>query len=323
MGRRADIHSPEGAGHETVLVRKQAAGEDGRKSDVIYLDFPVLKKAYPGIIQGFSTRLGGVSEGDLASMNLSFDRGDMPERVVRNYERIAAAIGFPTSELVFTDQIHRTEIYQASARDCQGATLFPKKLRGIDALITNEPHVVLTAGYADCVPVLIVDRKDHCIGLAHSGWRGTVGQIAGKTVRAMASAYHADPADMTAVIGPSIGPECYEVGEELIPEFQKTFPEEAVKDFFFHTEDGKLHLDLWTAVKYALLHAGVPEAQIHVSGVCTCCSHELLFSHRYTKRKAGKPCGLPRPPGKTGIDFQPVSQSCVSFRRLSGTEIPK
>lgn len=140
------------------------------KNGVVFITFPKLVKA--GICHGFSTRIGGVSEGHLSSMNLSFTRGDDPEKVQENFRRIGAAIGFDAKDLVLSSQIHETEIRKVTARD-KGDGIVRETVPGIDALVTDEAGIPMYTSYADCVPLLFYDPEHHVAGMAHSGWRGT------------------------------------------------------------------------------------------------------------------------------------------------------
>ena len=145
------------------------------KEAVSFFTFPMYDKI-SFIRHGFSTRQGGVSEGYLGTMNLSYSRGDKDSNVDENYRRICHALGMQTENLVLSDQVHDTVVYRAGKKDCQGTDLRKKKLADIDGLVTNEKNVVLSTSYADCVPLFFVDERNEAIGLSHSGWRGTVGK---------------------------------------------------------------------------------------------------------------------------------------------------
>ena len=139
-----------------------------RKRDgVTYLSYPRLERE-SAIVHGFSTRLGGVSEGCLGSMNLSFSRGDNPENVLENYRRISRAIGFPVESIVTSDQTHTTNVRQVGKEDCGCGVLTPRTFHDIDGLITNEPGVTLATFYADCVPLYFYDPTHKAIGLSHA-----------------------------------------------------------------------------------------------------------------------------------------------------------
>lgn len=262
---------------ETILEKKQ---------DVWYLSFPALSNI-PFIKHGFSTRIGGVSEGDLYSMNLSFNRGDDIKNVYENYQRICAALEVSTEDLVFTDQVHDTKIQVVSKEHRAGKKLESKKLVGVDGLITNVPKLVLTTSYADCVPLFFVDCKKKAIGLSHSGWRGTVGKIGVKTIEAMAREYGSDAKDIIVVIGPSICKSCYEVSVDVVEQFSKILSEQAYEAVIEEKANGKYLLDLWNTNRFLLKEAGILEENIHISDICTCCNHDILYSHRFTNGKRG------------------------------------
>ena len=172
------------------------------KKGVTFLTFPILEEA--GVRHGFSTRLGGVSLGELASMNLSFSRGDDPEKVMENHRRFAAAVEYSIENLVFSDQVHETEIRRVHSSDRGKGILRESDLKGVDGLITNDPDVVLITFFADCVPLFFYDAGHGAVGAVHSGWRGTVGRIGEKAVLAMKKEFGTEPDDLLAVIGPSI-----------------------------------------------------------------------------------------------------------------------
>ncbi|MDD6207322.1 MAG: peptidoglycan editing factor PgeF [Clostridiales bacterium] len=273
-------YTKEGYGaKEKMAVLKETDG-------VCYFTFPELS-AFPFIRHGFSTRLGGVSKGELSSMNLSYSRGDEIENVTQNYRRMGRAIGFSVENLVLSDQIHETKVIPVTKRDCQGSELYTKKLHGVDGLVTNEKDVVLATSYADCVPLFFVDPEHQAIGSSHAGWRGTVGEIGKKTVETMAQQYGSKPEKLHVVIGPSICAGCYEVSEEVAEKFRKIMSEENRSRILWKKEDGKYQLDLWLANRIILEEAGVAPEHISIAGVCTCCNPKLLFSHRYTNGRRG------------------------------------
>ena len=241
---------------------------------------PLLEET--GIVkQGFSTKLGGVSKGDCAMMNISTTRGDDPEAVNENRRRLAAAIGVEERKMVYTNQTHTTNVAVVDE------TNYGKTMPETDGMITNVPGLCLVTFYADCVPLYFVDPVKRVIGLSHSGWRGTVHKMAIATVRTMQETFGCDPADIRSVVGPSICQECYEVSEDVIDEFRANYKKTDWDSLFYRKENGKYQLDLWRANEINLLDAGVKAAHMAVTNVCTCCNHELLFSHRYTRGKRG------------------------------------
>lgn len=257
-----------------------------QKGEVVYLTYPALEET--GVVRhGFSTRLGGVSQGIYASMNLSFSRGDEREAVLENYRRIAGAIGFDWESIVTSDQTHTTNVRVVTESDRGCGLTKPRPYRDVDGMITDVPGLVLATFYADCVPLYLVDPVNKAIGLSHSGWKGTAGKIGLATVRAMQREYGTDPKDLVAAIGPSICQECYEVGGDVIGEFEKGFPKEQWDRLFYHKPNGKYQLDLWEANRQIFLEAGVAAERIILPGICTCCNPQFLFSHRASKGKRG------------------------------------
>ena len=247
---------------------------------VPYLAYPLVEET--GIVtHGFSTRLGGVSTGNCATMNISTTRGDAPEAVEENRRRIAAAIGVKPEDMTFTHQTHTTNVAVVEEKD--RGTRFMET----DGMVTNVPGICLVTFYADCVPLYFVDPVHRAIGLTHSGWRGTVGRIGRITVEKMAENYGTDPKDVIAAIGPSICQDCYEVSEDVICRFREYFPEECWPDLFYNKGDGKYQLDLWKANEHVLAEAGILKEHIATTNVCTHCNPDILFSHRATGERRG------------------------------------
>lgn len=261
------------------------------KDGVVYVSFPLLD-AEKGFVHGFSTRIGGVSEGDLSSMNLSFTRGDDPERVKENYRRIAAAIGFDEKRLVLTHQTHTNHVRVVTEADAGKGYIKERDYTDVDGLVTNVPNLVLTTFYADCVPLFFIDPVHRAIGLSHSGWRGTVSDIAGVTVETMERAYGTRPEDLLVGIGPSICQDCYEVSEDVIDEFRASYEEKLWPQLYREKENGKYQLNLWEACRQNLLRAGVLPGRIEVTDLCTCCNPQLFFSHRASHGKRGNLAGF-------------------------------
>ena len=257
--------------------------------EVPFITFPVLSEI-PFLTHGFSTRLGGVSSGGFASMNLGSDAapdGDAPENIRENFRRISESIGIDPQSIVISKQVHKTRIRRVEKEDCGKGLFRERDFDEIDGLITNTPKVTLVTKYADCVPLFFVDTKQRAIGLTHSGWRGTVKKIGKITVERMREEFGSDPADMIAVIGPSICKDCYEVGEEVAKEFMKAFLLNGDNDIIDPIGNGKYLCNLWAANRAVLTEAGLKKEHIHTSGVCTCCNSELLFSHRKSGGKRG------------------------------------
>lgn len=254
--------------------------------EVPFLIYPKLEET--GIVRhGFSTRFGGVSKEHLASMNLSYSRGDEEDAVTENFRRMAEALGIPAEDLVFSAQTHTTNVRRAVKEDRGRGIRRTVGYTDVDGLITNEPGVCLTTFYADCVPLYFVDPVNKAVGLSHSGWRGTVGRMGRVTIEAMTKAFETAPSDLITAIGPSICADCYEVSEDVAVQFMKEFGADAVNKIVFPKGNGKYHLDLWEANRLVFLEAGVREENILMPGLCTCCNPEALFSHRASHGRRG------------------------------------
>lgn len=239
--------------------------------------------AWPGLVHAVSTRQGGVSTGSYASLNLSTSTGDSSENVDANYRRLAAALELPRERFTTTWQVHGVRVARATADQAGGM------IDKADGIITDAPGLPLTQRYADCTPLIVYDPRRHAAGLAHAGWRGTVAGMATTLVQAMAEAYGSNPADLVAVIGPAIGPCCYEVGPEVIEAVQQAFP--AAAALLHQPANGAStpanpHFDLWAANRWQLEQAGV--GQIETAGICTRCQRETFFSHRGDGPQTGR-----------------------------------
>ena len=256
------------------------------KEGVTFLTYPAFEKL-PGFVHGFSTRLGGVSEGIYSSMNLSFTRGDEEEAVRENYRRISSALGFELEDIVTSDQTHTANVRVITEKDRGNGITRPRPYRDVDGMITNVPGLVLATFYADCVPLYFIDPVHKAVGLSHSGWRGTAAGIGQETVKRMQENYGSRPEDIYGAIGPSICQECYEVSEDVILEFQKSFSEEIWSSLFYKKENGKYQLNLWEANRQIFLRSGILPEHISMPGICTYCNPEFLFSHRASKGKRG------------------------------------
>ncbi len=232
----------------------------------------------------FSTRLGGVSEGIFSSMNLSYTRGDSKEAVDENYRRIADILGCRVESFVCSDQTHTTNIRKVTEGDCGKGVVIPRDYQDVDGLVTDRAGVVLATFFADCVPLYFLDARRRVIGLAHAGWRGTVGRIGKKMIDMMTAEYGCKRENIIAAIGPSICADCYEVSEDVAVQFEAEFGNTVLRT---GKQPGKYQLDLWKANAEVLLHAGLTPAQIEVTDICTCCNPSLLFSHRASKGKRG------------------------------------
>ncbi len=253
---------------------------------VPYLSFPMLEKTGM-VIQGFSTKLGGVSEGKFATLNFTFTRGDNPDHVMENYRRMAAVLGVDEKRMVLSYQTHTTNVRLVTEEDAGKGIVKKRDYKDIDGLITNVPGITLVTFFADCVPLYFLDPVHKAIGLSHSGWRGTVSRMGAVTVDKMKEAYGTRAEDLLVCIGPSICGDCYEVGEEVTLEFKKAFAKENWNQILREKDNGKFMLDLWKANEILLKEAGVKQEHIQTTDICTHCNSDYLFSHRTCGNERG------------------------------------
>lgn len=262
-------------------VLRQNERDVGDNGKMEFLTFPSLEET--GMVRHlFTTRLGGVSQGEFSSMNLSFTRGDQPDCVVENYRRIGEVLGCGPEDMVASHQTHTTNIRKVSLEDRGKGIIRPRDYEDIDGLMTDVSGIVLVTYFADCVPLFFVDTVHRAIGLAHSGWRGTVAGMGACMVRAMEAAYGTRPEELRVAIGPSICAGCYEVGEDVAAQFG-AFPGVVTPG----KSEGKYQLDLREANRQNLLAAGVRDKEIAVTDICTCCNGSYLFSHRASHGRRG------------------------------------
>lgn len=259
---------------------KETVFEEKIMEEVPLLTYPLLEKT-EFVTHGFTTRMGGVSEGYCSTMNISTTRGDDPKAIEENQRRLARALGVRVEDFTYTHQTHTTNVAVVREED-RG-----KRFMETDGMVTDVPGICLVTFYADCVPLYFVDPVHRAIGLSHSGWRGTVKRMGQVTLERMKEAYGTKPEDVFAAIGPSICQDCYEVSGDVIEEFRKNFSEFVWSQLFYEKENGKYQLNLWRANQIVLTEAGVEAQNIAVTNLCTHCNPEILFSHRSTGVKRG------------------------------------
>ena len=273
------------------IVLEEVWCENGAGSTLPLLKYPLLEQT--GIVEHcFTTRIGGVSKGIYESLNLSFTRGDEDAAVRENFRRLAGAMETDVSEFVFTDQTHTTNVRRVTAEDAGKGIVKERDYTDIDGLITNEPGLVLSTFYADCVPLYFVDPVHRAIGMSHSGWKGTVGKMGAATITAMKREFGTEAKDLVCAIGPSICQDCYEVSEDVIRQFQKNFPEDCWDALFYQKENQKYQLNLWKANELIFYEAGILPEHIAVTNLCTHCNSEILYSHRQAGDARGNLCAF-------------------------------
>lgn len=245
---------------------------------VRYYTFESLQDA--GVKQVVFTRHGGVSGGHWESLNVGLTVGDDPEKVTRNRELSFAAAGRDIRTLSDSWLIHIDNVLVYDQPRPADQFSPPKA----DIILTDNPEVSLFMRYADCVPILIVDPMRRALGLAHAGWKGTTMKVAARAVAAMVARYGSKPENLLAAVGPSIGPEHYEIGPEVIEQVMEAFGVDAGS--LLPRFGRATHLDLWAANHLTLTEAGVKE--IEVAGLCTAEHNGDWFSHRAEGGKTGR-----------------------------------
>lgn len=231
----------------------------------------------------FTTRYGGVSRGDFASLNLGANRGDDPAAVGENYRRLCALMGVGIDDMAVTRQVHGNAVRivtQADRHICMGAVPYEA-----DGIVTGEKGLPLLCMVADCVPVLLWDGEHGVAGAIHCGWRSSVADILKNALEQM-GALGTEPACVHAAIGPSIGACCFETDDD-VPRAVEMYLSGDTAGLFTRRPDGKTLVDLRAANARRLLQLGLKPEHIDISHECTMCSHEKYWSHRYTKGRRG------------------------------------
>ena len=241
-----------------------------QKGSLIYL-------AAEGIAapHAFTTRLGGVSQGYLASLNIGTSRGDALENVKKNYAVLGDALGFDPHNVVLSRQVHSDIVHVATAQD-RGAGLYTPHLPDCDALVTNVPGLALVVFSADCTPILFWDSVTGAVGAAHAGWRGTASGIAARVVETMGSVYGSHPADIRAAIGPNIGQCHFETDSDVPQALLRSFGPEM--EAYIQRKGEKYHVDLKAVNAWILRRAGV--ADVEISDACTVCQSDRYWAPR-------------------------------------------
>ena len=268
---------------------------------VEWFSFPILDQ-FDFIVNGYSTRVGGVSTGDVGQLNLSLAREvamhmeaseeESRAKVRENHERLAAAIGYTTDALIFSNQTHTDNIRIMQDIDRGNGFTRPNEYHDTDGMMTDITGQALMTFYADCVPLLIVDPVHKAIANVHSGWRGTIKGIGAKAVRMMHEVYGSNPSKMVAAIGPSICMDCFEVSKDVAEKFLDKYDASVSKKMvregrLTETGEQKYHVDLQLACMENFLEAGLKKQNVSVPDLCTSCNMEYLFSHRASHGRRG------------------------------------
>lgn len=243
-----------------------------KKNGLVLGHFTALNNGEP-VKAFFSTRTGGVSPKPFDTLNLGLRTGDAMDNILSNRRRFFAAAGIDENRVVRQMQVHGEQIRYVNQ---------PGVYEHTDATYTDQPDLWLTVTASDCVPVMLYEPKIKLIAVVHAGWQGTALGIAEKTVRQITGRFETAASDFIAVIGPSICPDCMEVGEDVAGRFEEPW--------VIRNGLTKPHLDLWKANYDQLYRAGVRD--IHTVRLCTKHMPELFFSHRGSGGQCGRMIGV-------------------------------
>jgi YfiH family protein len=269
-----------GTNIQTMTAPAATVHEYRRLGGLRALAWPALDR-YP-VDALVTTRHGGVSAGVYATLNLSFGVGDRQEDVLENRRRAAGALGADLGDFALCSQVHGAVARVVGRADRgRGAAVADAGVGEADALVTKDPGTVVGVMVADCVPILLYDPGAHVVACVHAGWRGTVAGVTGAALDAMA-ALGTRPGDVIAGIGPAIGPDRYQVGEDVAAAVRECLGERAPLALR-PDGTGRWLCDLWSANRVLLREAGVAEHNIHVAAVPTGAD---FFSNR-----SARPCG--------------------------------
>ena len=254
------------------------------------IESPLLQEIR-GLRHGFSTRKGGVSKEHLSSLNLGFNLGDEREKVLENFRILGSLFEAKPEDFVLTQQTHSVNVRHVGREDRGKGVFRERDYTDVDALMTDEEGVILSAFSADCVPILFYDKGHRAIASCHSGWRGTHGRILARVIEAMQREFSSKPEEIYIAIGPSICKNCYEVSEDVGEAFLDAFPalREMTKNAspIERVSEEKFHIDLWELNRWIALENSIPAENISISGYCTMERPDLFFSHRYSQGKRG------------------------------------
>lgn len=254
-----------------------------RKGEACWITFPQLDR-YPELSHLFTTRRGGVSTGSLESWNFGKCQKEPAENILKNYEILARTLGTETARMVRSNQTHTASILEVDERHLGMGIIRDRSYEDIDGLVTDRPGITLITTHGDCNPLYFYDPARHVIGLAHSGWRGTLGEIAREMIERMEQRYGCRPSDILAGIGPGLCQDCFEVDEDVAELF---YEKHSSWRQFGRATGGKHYLDLKAVIRWTLTGSGVLPDHIFDTKLCTRCNPDLFFSYRGQKGQNG------------------------------------
>ena len=242
---------------------------------------------YPSLVNAVFSRLGGESTGCYKSLNLGLHVNDDRASVLNNRDMVLNELGFPPDRFIAMEQVHSDNLEVLTRKDGgRGAYSWGDAIPATDGMITGDKGLLLMAVVADCSVSLFYDPQKEVIGISHCGWRGTVKKLAFKTVKTMELKFGSHPSHIITGIAPSIGPDCFEVGQEVLSLFLESFGN-AAEDFFQYKGE-KIYLDLQKAIVHQLIKGGVKKENIEILNICTSCRTDIFYSHRKEAGKTGR-----------------------------------
>lgn len=253
-------------------------------------EYFVIKKwadRFPNIMAGFTTKNGGFSRNQYETLNAGLHVNDSYEAVSQNRQHVADLLGFSIENWVGAEQTHDVNIKKVTENDKgKGALVYEDSFSGTDGFFTYSKDVLMTLCYADCVPLYFLHEKTGAIGIAHAGWKGTVGGI-GRNMAELFAGEGIDLREVQAVIGPSICGNCYIVDDRVISKVQKILEDVDIKPYN-QISDNQFQLDLKELNRKILLNAGIPHENIMMTDFCTSCHADYFFSHRRDRGNTGR-----------------------------------
>jgi YfiH family protein len=232
-----------------------------------------------GVDIAFTGRGNGVSGAPFESLNLGFHVGDRPELVLENRHRVMQIFNQDIDSMVCCQQVHGNNVFHVTNKNkgCGGSEM-NTWITGTDGMVTNQAGLYLATFYADCIPVYFFDPVKKCIGLAHSGWKGTMGRIAVKTVNLLEREFGCKRADIEVFIGPGIGPCCFEIKGDLAAKAVSEFGQ--FRDIIIKEKNDRYRWNLPQTINYMLVESGIKPENIVPANLCTSCHTDLFYSYR-------------------------------------------
>ena len=257
------------------------------KGNVVLFQFETLLQ-HKEVLHFVSGRHGGYSKGPFQSLNMGFHVGDSDWNVLQNRKKLAAAMDLELDQLTFANQTHSSNVAMVDAsHKGAGSHDLQTAFANTDGLVTNVPGICLCVQVADCVPVLLYDPHQRVVAALHAGWRGTLKNIAKAGIKAMMYNYGCNPAHILAAIGPSNGPCCYQVGEDVKQEALRSFGD--IRQIISPaSQEGKYIFNQWRANFLQLVDFGVKEEHIETTSLCSHCHPQHFFSSRFDKGHTGR-----------------------------------